>query len=265
MAQTDDRFQADAGKYAAYLESPEGRLRLDLAFHNLQEFLPVPTRGQTIAALDLGCGTGVAGVRMVRLGLHVTLLDSSPAMLEIATRTAVDAGVMDRVTVRHGDAAELPTCFPAESFDVIVCHNLLEYLDDPAAVVRNAARLMRGPSAIFSVLVRNQAGEVLKSALNAGDLAGAERGLSAEWGEESLYGGKVRLFTSDTLHAIMKTASLTISAERGVRVVADYLPSKISPTVEYERILALERKLGERPEFTAIARYTQALVRRVPE
>ncbi len=265
MAQTDDRFQADAGKYAAYLESPEGRLRLDLAFHNLQEFLPVPTRSQTLTALDLGCGTGVAGVRLARLGLHVTLLDSSPAMLEIATRTAVDAGVMDRVTVKHGDAAELPTCFPSESFDVIICHNLLEYVDDPAAVVRNAARMMRGPSAILSVLVRNQAGEVLKSALKAGDLAGAERGLSAEWGEESLYGGKVRLFTSDTLHAIMKTASLTISAERGVRVVADYLPSKISPTVEYERILALERKLGERPEFAAIARYTQVLVRRVPE
>lgn len=39
-SQTDDRFQRDAAKYAAYLDTPEGRLRLDLAFANLREFLP---------------------------------------------------------------------------------------------------------------------------------------------------------------------------------------------------------------------------------
>jgi hypothetical protein len=35
-----ERFQTGAPKYAAYLETPEGRLRLDLAFANLQDFLP---------------------------------------------------------------------------------------------------------------------------------------------------------------------------------------------------------------------------------
>jgi len=40
-ADTDlERFQTGAAKYAAYLETPEGRLRLDLAFANLQDFLP---------------------------------------------------------------------------------------------------------------------------------------------------------------------------------------------------------------------------------
>ena len=35
-----ERFQNGAGKYAAYLETVEGRLRMELAFANLQEFLP---------------------------------------------------------------------------------------------------------------------------------------------------------------------------------------------------------------------------------
>ena len=35
-----ERFQSEAYKYAAYLETPEGRLRSDLAFANLQDFLP---------------------------------------------------------------------------------------------------------------------------------------------------------------------------------------------------------------------------------
>jgi hypothetical protein len=37
-----DRFQSGADKYAAYLETPEGRLRCGLAFANLQDFLVLP-------------------------------------------------------------------------------------------------------------------------------------------------------------------------------------------------------------------------------
>ena len=260
-AQTDSCFQSDAGKYAAYLESPEGRLRLDLAFANLEEFLPVPGANNSLRALDLGCGTGAAAVRLARLGIHVTLLDSSPAMLDIAQRAVREAGVSDQVTVKHSDAAELSRLFNAGSFDVILCHNLLEYLDDPSPVLCGAARVMRGSSAILSILVRNQAGEVLKAALETGDLIAAERGLTAEWGQESLYGGKVQLFTLGALEAMLKAASLTIIAQRGVRVVADYLPAQISRAAEYERIFGLERKLGERREFTPIARYTHCMAR----
>ena len=50
-------------------------------------------------------------------------------------------------------------------------------------------------SAILSIVVRNQAGEVVKAAIQVGDLAAAEANLTAEWGFESLYGGRVRLFT----------------------------------------------------------------------
>jgi len=259
---TDSPFQSDASKYAAYLETPEGRLRLDLAFANLEEFLPVPQANIFLCALDLGCGTGAAAVRLARLGVQVTLLDSSPAMLDRAQRAAEEAGVAEKITLKLGDAARLEDSLPSGSFDAILCHNLLEYVDDPEAVLRAAARTMRDSSAILSVLVRNQAGEVLKAAIQAGDLDVAENSLSAAWGHESLYGGRVRLFTSDGLHALLKAASLSVVAERGVRVIADYLPARISRVAEYERILELERKLGGRQEFAAIARYTQCLARR---
>jgi hypothetical protein len=58
-----------------------------------------------------------------------------------------------------------------------------------------------------------------------------------------------------------KGASLAVAAERGVRVISDYLPPQISRREEYERIFELERKLGSRPEFAAVARYMQIIAR----
>jgi S-adenosylmethionine-dependent methyltransferase len=255
----ENRFENDASRYAAYLDTPEGRLRTDLAFANLQEFLPPPRRTQSLQVLDLGCGTGATSIRLARLGFEVTLLDWSPAMLDLAERKAVEAGVSDNMKIRRGDAAHLANIFGPASFDVVLCHNVLEYVDDPNAVLIGATRLMRNSSAILSVLVRNQAGEVMKAALSSGDLACAEQTLSAAGGHESLYGGEVRFFTPEALEAMLKEASLTIIARRGVRVVSDYLPAKISRSVEYEQILALELKLAKRQEFFGVARYMHCL------
>jgi hypothetical protein len=62
---------------------------------------------------------------------------------------------------------------------------------------------------------------------------------------------------------MLKAASLAVVAERGVRILADYLPSRISRSAEYQRILELERKLSSRAEYAAVARYTQCFARLV--
>src|SRR4051794_15324636 len=168
---TLERFRTGAAKYATYLGTPEGRLRIDLALANLQDFLPQDPRA--LLALDIGGGTGAIALRLAGLGLQVTSLDASLPMLDLARLATQEAGVTDRITLKHGDAAQLATLFEAESFDLIVCHNVLEYVEDPCAVLQSAARALRYPSGILSLLVRNQAGEVLKAAIQSGDLAAA--------------------------------------------------------------------------------------------
>jgi S-adenosylmethionine-dependent methyltransferase len=255
-----ERFRTGATKYAAYLETPPGQLRLDLAFANLQDFLP-PRR--PLHALDIGGGTGAVAVRLARLGMHVTLLDSSAEMLSLAEQAAQEAGVADGIMLKHGDASQLANLFPAVSFDLIICHNILEFVEDPDSVLHDAVRTLRDPSSIISILVRNQAGDVLKAAIRDGDLAAAEHNLTAEWGVESLYGGSVRLFRPESLRAMVKAARLAMIAERAVRCIADYLPPQVSRSAEYDRILDLERKLGIRPEFAGVARYTQCIAHRL--
>ena len=107
----ESRFENDASRYAAYLETPEGRLRTDLAFANLEEFLSGSAAVSSMRALDLGCGTGSAAVRLARLGIPITLLDSSATMLALAEQTIVEARVSGKITVQHGDAAQLADIF----------------------------------------------------------------------------------------------------------------------------------------------------------
>lgn len=258
-AKAENRFDSDARHYANYLESPEGRLRADLTFATLQEFLPAKSPTKTSFVLDVGGGTASAAVRLARLGFHVTVLDSSPAMVELAQRNIDEAGESKAITVKRGEAADLANIFSVQSFDIVLCHNLLEFVDDPRSVLRGIAPLMRSPSAILSILVRNQAGEVLKAALGSGDLTTADCNLNENFAEESLYGGKVRLFTPDALSKMLEYESLRQIAMRGVRVLADYLPPQISRSAEFERIFALERKLGIRSEFAGVARYLHVM------
>src|ERR1700741_2285029 len=98
-ANIDKGFGSGADKYAAYLGTPEGRLRLDLAFANLQDFLPDDKA--SLRALDIGCGTGATAVRLARLGVPVTLVDSSPEMLNLAERSAKDCGVVEKIALKR--------------------------------------------------------------------------------------------------------------------------------------------------------------------
>jgi SAM-dependent methyltransferase len=168
------------------------------------------------------------------------------------------------MALKLGDAAQVANLFPVKSFDIVLCHNILEYVDDPNAVLSAAAQVLRRDSSgmgILSVLVRSRAGEVLKAGIEAGDLGAAERNLTAVWGCESLFGGRVRLFTLESMRVMTRGASLAVAAELGVRVISDYLPPLVSRRQEYERIFELERKLGTRPEFAAVARYMQIIAR----
>ena len=252
------RFQ-DSEKYAAYLKTPAGRLRSELAWENVRRFLPRDASKHR--ALDVGGGTGFATVQLARLGHEVVLLDSSEQMLRIAHQQAEASGVTPRITFCHAEAGQLRDRFAAESFDVVVCHNLLEYSENPSTIVRDIAHVLR-KDGLLSVLVRNRAGEVLKEAIKSRDWKLATANLTTETAVDTLYGNHIRLFAPSDLHEMLARAGLEVVAEHGVRVFFDYVAQQSPTDATYSEIFELETKLGARPEFFAIARYIQAIARR---
>lgn len=88
---------------------------------------------------DLGTGTG----RMLQLlapkAIRAVGLDASHAMLSVARANLERAGLRN-VELRQGDIYAPP--FPRDTFDLIVIHQVLHYLDDPARAIREAGRLV---------------------------------------------------------------------------------------------------------------------------
>jgi SAM-dependent methyltransferase len=277
MTDTDERFESGAPAYAAYLQTREGRLRLDIAWENFLSIInetnaaqagfakPDARAASSRRVLDLGGGTGALGLRFAALGWRVAIVDPSATMLSLASDAAHQQGLAERVTFHQAGAEQARECFAPQTFDAALCHNVLEYVPDARAALVALAALIRA-GGFVSLVARTRAGEAMRAALKAHDLDEAERALSASQVNESLYGGPARLFDGETLGELANEAGLEVVAVRGVRVVADYLPASLSGTAEtYARLLAFERTLGARPEFAGVARYMQIIARRLPD
>ncbi len=255
-----ERFQ-DAERYTAYLRTIEGRLRIDLGWANLREFLP--GSGARQLALDAGGGSGVFALRLAGMGFNVDLLDNSQPMLAVAKQEAEASALSGDISFHQTDVRCVFDLFEPSSFDLVVCHNLLEYLGDPFAVLRKLVKLLRTDAkSILSLLVRNRFGEVLKAAVKTRDLERAKTALSAETILDSLYGQSVRVFDPVEVREIAERAGLQVLSQRGVRVIADYLDCEALTQDAYRRLLDFELLLGAQPQLAAAARYTQVIARR---
>lgn len=98
--------------------------------------------------LDIGTGTGSMLKLFADLYLRGVGVDNNRDMLAIA-RSNLDLAGITNAQVRQGDIAALPV--DKESFDLVTIHQVLHFLDDPQAAIREAARVMRSNGRLIIV------------------------------------------------------------------------------------------------------------------
>jgi len=98
--------------------------------------------GPLDTVLDVACGTAAVSLELVRQkDCFVVGIDQSPEMLDVGRQRVTLAGATRKVRLREGDARALP--FEDGQFDAVTFTYLLRYVEDPAATLRELARVVK--------------------------------------------------------------------------------------------------------------------------
>ncbi|MEU9102975.1 methyltransferase [Streptomyces xanthophaeus] len=235
---------------------PRASLRTAVVWEVLKEALDrrVKATGRDVLdVLDTGGGTGKFAVPVARLGHRVTVVDPSPNALFGLERRVSEAGVADLVRGVQGDAQGLLDVVDRDAYDVVLCHGVLEYVDDPTEGVANAKAALRAGGTL-SLLAAGLGGAVLARAL-AGHFTEARTALTDPAGRWGAGDPVPRRFTAEQLTELVGGAGLAVGAVHGVRVFADLVPGVLVDTEPgaVEALLRLEEAAAELPAFHAVA------------
>jgi S-adenosylmethionine-dependent methyltransferase len=179
-----------------------------------------PSRPATV--LDLGGGTGGLAVRLATAGHQVTVVDPSPDALAALGRRAAEAGVGDRLLGLQGDAEGLGNLLDGTAFDLVLCHGVLEVVDDPSVALRAIRRVLRDTGRL-SLLVAGRHAAVLSRA-SAGHLRQALRLVTdpdGRWGQDDPL---LRRFDLDGIHDLLERCGFAVLEAEGVRIFTDLVP-----------------------------------------
>jgi S-adenosylmethionine-dependent methyltransferase len=208
---------------------------------------------EDVRVLDIGGGTGGFAVPLAELGYPVTVVDPSPDALAALERRAAEAGTGARVHGIQGDATDVVELLGVDSVDAVVCHSVLEVVDDPADALASMAAVLR-PGGVASVLAANRVAAVL-ARVAAGRLAPARELLADPAGRAGAGDPLVRRFAPGELEALIVASGLRPRQSHGIRVFADIAPAAlldIDPRAT-DDLIALEHAAAEDPAYAALA------------
>ena len=214
------------------------------------------TPAPVLDVVDLGGGTGGLAVAIAELGHRVTVVDPSPNALAALERRAAEAGVTSLVRGVIGDAGTLLELVGPATVDVVVCHGVLEVVDEPVQALRAVAAVLR-EGGHLSVLAAQRSGAVFARVLG-GHIDEAATMLQPDDGRMP------RSFTRRQLEELVLAAGFTIVEVRGVRVFADHVSSRVvdAQPGAAERLVDLEAAVCTQPDFMPFATQLHLLARR---
>ncbi|MFG2358472.1 class I SAM-dependent methyltransferase [Streptomyces sp. NPDC048521] len=208
--------------------------------------------GQRLRVLDVGMGQGTQALRLARLGHQVTGVEQDARMISAARQALAGEpeGIRARVRLVQGDGRDTGVHFLPGSFDVVLCHGVLMYVEEPDPLVAGLARVL-APGGLLSLLVRNGDALAMRPGLS-GDWAGALAAFDTTAYRNRL-GLDVRADRLASLTATLAGIAAPLHAWYGVRVFTDTAADDTEIPEDLETLLAAEERAGRTDPYRGVA------------
>ncbi|WP_159941971.1 MULTISPECIES: methyltransferase domain-containing protein [unclassified Nocardiopsis] len=255
-------FDRGADSWARWRETPWGRMRYLLVAHTLATALE--SLGPGCRVLDIGGGDGADSLPLAALGHQVTILDGAPTLLRRARERAAAEGLAGSVRVVCADLEEAAPAGPdgaaGSGYDLVLCHNVVQYTADVGATVDLVARSAR-VGGVVSVLAPNPAMDVLAAAVRRSDPSAALAVLGTATVRSETFGHDMRRVERGTVEDALLRSGCSLTHRFGLRCVTDLVADdeRKHDADFFEELYRLEVALCDREEFRNTARFWQVL------
>lgn len=260
---SDDTWAGLAHQFAdeAYA-SVKGHVRTYVMHQQLLEHLPPPPA----TVLDVGGGAGHQSFPLAQAGYDVTLLDSSPAMLDKARQrlARLPDEARRRVTFVQADGEHAGEATGGRRFAAVLCHGVLGYLTDPKPLVSQVCRCAEA-GGVVSVMTGNaNAGAVRPALERRWDDALAAFDARTEIG---VLGVRGRADTVEELSELLRDRGVEPLRWYGVWLFVDWLEfsgAELDPTdaKQVAAAAAVELEASRRDPYRQLSRVFHLLGRK---
>ena len=245
----DDTWAGLADKFAddAYA-TVKGYVRTYVMHQQLLEHLPPPPA----TVLDVGGGAGHQSFPLAQAGYDVTLLDSSPAMLDKA-RQRLPADAQQRVTFVEADGENAEKAVRGQRFAAVLCHGVLGYLEQPDALVDQLCRCAVS-GGIVSIMTGNAKATAVQPALER-RWDDALTAFDTTTGIGVL-GVRSRADTVEGISELLRGRDVEPIAWHGVWLFVDWLEfsgAELDPT-DAQQVAAVELEASRRDPYRQLSR-----------
>jgi len=248
--QTDKNFDGLADRFEKNIyHSAKGKLRLQILQHDLWQTIPRLTHNKPLRILDAGGGFGYLAKQLAAMGHQVVLCDISQEMLSIAQQSEPPPLGSGNLQFVHAAIQSFAAACD-ESFDVILCHAVLEWQVDPrqTLVILKSLLAEEGYLSLAfynldALKFRNLVQGNLRK-INTGCFRGEVDGLTP-----------TNPIEPRQLYSWLQELNYSVVSKSGIRVFYDYMRKEARDKISFEDILQMELTMYKHPSFLHLGRY----------
>lgn len=235
--------------YRQLIEKPWGKMFYDMIYRQLS--LPV---NPPLDILDFGAGFCVTASYYARHH-KVTAVEPNEEMLHLKLS---DSCGMDCI---HGGLETVKQQNDG-SFDLVICHNVLEYVPNKEQILLELTRVLK-PGGMLSIVKHNLPGRILASAVFSDDPGAALELLNCSDNSDTMFGSR-NTYSNEYLIMQCKQMGLSMEKRFGIRTFFALSSNNEVKFAEewYDNMLELEMKTCQLDLYKDIAFFNHLLFRK---
>lgn len=236
--------------YIELVRAPWGRMFYDLLFMQLN--LPSVSK---LKILDFGSGLSITSNKYAKWH-DVTALEPNEEMIKNSRKENAYKQIIGGI--------EKTKMFNDNTFDIVLCHNVLEYIEDKEPILSELLRILKKDGTL-SIIKHNRAGRIFHNAVFGNDPKKAISLLDLHSNDKSNYLGIQYIYTNDDLNVWVSRYGGHIYQVLGMRTFwALGQDNSIKYTDEwYSNMLILENSVADKEEYIQTAFFNHLFIRKI--